>query len=75
LKVQTRWLSSGGDPVRSCWCHVAELTLAHLRPSPVWIKPGEELQLAKDCEHEIRQGLKRLAARKRKEAEQRRMLA
>jgi hypothetical protein len=47
----------------------------HLRPSPEWIKHGEELQLAKDCEHEIRKGLRELAKRKQNEAEQRQMLA
>ena len=33
-----------------------------------------ELQLAKDCEAEIRKGLKVLAKRKQHEAEQRKML-
>src|ERR1017187_6298856 len=56
LQVQLRWLSGGGDPARSCWWHITEITLDHLRPSPEWIKQGEELQLAKECEAEIRKG-------------------
>ena len=75
LKVQVRWLSGGGDPARSCWWHVTEITLDHLRPSPEWIKQGEELQLAKECEAEIRKGLKVLAQKKREQAEQQEMLA
>lgn len=69
-KVQLSWLSGGGDPTRSCWWHITEITLDHLRPSPEWIRQGKELQLAKDCEAEIRKGLKKLAKRKQAEAEQ-----
>jgi hypothetical protein len=58
FKVQVRWLSGGGDPARSCWWHVTEITLDHLRPSPEWKKQGDELQLAKECEAEIRKGLR-----------------
>jgi hypothetical protein len=71
LKVQVRWLSGGGDPARSCWWHVTEVTLDHLRPSPEWIKQGEELELAKACETEILKGLRVLAKKKRAQAEQR----
>jgi hypothetical protein len=71
LKVQVRWLSGGGDPARSCWWHVTEVTLDHLRPSPEWIKQGEELELAKACEAEILKGLRVLAKKKRAQAEQR----
>jgi hypothetical protein len=49
-----RWLSGGGEPSRSCWWHVTEITLDHLRPSPEWKKQGDELKLAKDCEAAIR---------------------
>ena len=59
FKVQARWLTGGGDPARSCWWHVTEITLDHLRPSPEWKKQGDELQLAKECEAEIRKGLRK----------------
>ena len=71
FKVQARWLAGGGDPTRQFWWHVTEITLDHLRPSPEWIKQGEELELAKACEAEIRKGLKVLAEKKRAQAEQR----
>ena len=73
--VQTRWLSGGGDPARSCWWHVTEITLDHLRPSPEWIKQGEELQLAKECEAEIRQRLKVQTKKKRELAAQQQILS
>ena len=38
FKVQVRWLSAGGDPARSCWWPVSEITLRQLRPSPGWRK-------------------------------------
>lgn len=69
LTVQTRWVEAGGDPARSCWWHVTEITLDHLRPSPEWIKQGEELQLAKECEAEIRRRLRALAEKNRRQAE------
>jgi hypothetical protein len=47
LKVKARWLAGGGDPARSYWWHVTEIMPDHLRPSPVWKKQGEDLQLAK----------------------------
>jgi hypothetical protein len=75
FKVQVRWLLGGGDPARSCWWHVTEITLDHLRPSPEWIKQGEELELAKECEAEIRKRLKILHRKKREQAEQTQMLA
>jgi hypothetical protein len=71
LRVQVHWLSGGGDAARSCWWHVTEITLDHLRPSPEWIKQGEELELAKACEAEIFKGLKLLPKKKRAQAEQR----
>jgi hypothetical protein len=74
LKVQIRWLSGGGNPARSCWWHITEITLDHLRPSPEWKKQMYELQLAKDCESEIRKRLKLLNRRKSEKAEQRRLL-
>lgn len=61
LKVKELWLVGGGDPARSCWWHVTEITLDHLRPSPEWKRQGDELQLAKDCEAAIRKGLRSLA--------------
>ena len=73
LKVQVSWLSGGGDPARSCWWHITEITLDHLRPSPEWIKQGEDLQLVKDCEAEIRKRLKELAKAKQAQAERQRM--
>jgi len=51
--VQVRWLSGGGDPARSCWWHVTEIALDHLRPSPEW-------KLVKECEAEIHRRLKKL---------------
>jgi hypothetical protein len=57
FKVEVRWLTKGGDPGRSCWCPVTEITLDHLRPSPAWEKQRAELQLAKECEAEIRKRL------------------
>jgi hypothetical protein len=74
FKVQVRWLTDAGDPARCCWWDVTEITLDHLRPSPEWKKQMAELQLAKDCEAEIRKGLKLLAKRRWQEAEKRRML-
>jgi hypothetical protein len=74
FKVQARWLSGGGDPARSCWWHVTEITLNHLRPSPEWKKQAEDLQLAKDCEVAIRKRLKALAKRKAHQAEQRKLV-
>jgi hypothetical protein len=38
LKVQTRWLAARGDPARSAWAQVADITLRHLRPSRAWKK-------------------------------------
>ena len=74
LKVQVRWLSGGGNPARSCWWHVTEITLDHLRPSPGWKKQMDELQLAKECEAEIRKGIIDLAKRQRKEEEWQRLI-
>jgi len=50
LKVNVRWINSGGDLARQFWWHVTEITLDHLRPSPEWKKAMEELELAKNCE-------------------------
>lgn len=74
IEVQERWLSGGGDPARSCWWHITEITLDHLRPSPAWEKQMAELQLAKEGEAEIRKRLKVQAAKKRAKAQQLRML-
>jgi hypothetical protein len=74
FKVQVRWLSGGGDPSRSCWWHVTEVTMDHLRPSPEWKKQLLELQLAKECEGLIRRGLRQLAERRRRQAEKEQML-
>jgi hypothetical protein len=74
FKVQVRWLSGGGDEARSCWWHITEISLDHVRRSPEWKKQGDELQLAKDCEGEIRKGLRALAKRKAHQAEQQRLL-
>jgi hypothetical protein len=38
LKVQTRWLAAAGDPARSAWAHVSDITIWHLRPSRAWRK-------------------------------------
>ena len=70
LEVQTRWLKTGRDPSRSCWWHVTEITADHLRPSPEWIKQMAELELAKECEAEIRKGLRLLQKKKQAQAEQ-----
>lgn len=75
FKVEVRWLSGGGTPGRSCWWHVTEVTLDHLRPSPEWQRQGEELQLVKECEALILKGQRELAERRRREAEQHRLLA
>jgi hypothetical protein len=74
LKVQARWVASGGDLARKFWWHVTEITLDNLRPSPQWKIAMEELQLAKECEAATRRGLKELAERRRQEAEKHRML-
>lgn len=58
LQVRRRWLDGGGDPAHECWWDVTELTLDHLRASPEWQKQMAELQLAKDCEAEIKRRLK-----------------
>src|SRR4029077_13184561 len=70
LQVQTRWIKVGGDPSRSCWWHVTKITADHLRPSPAWKKQMAELELAKECEAEIRKRLKLLAKKKREQIEQ-----
>jgi hypothetical protein len=75
FKVEVRWLSGGGNPARSCWCHITEITLDHLRPSPEWKASRDELQLAKDCESAIRKRLWDLAKRKIERAKQLRLLA
>jgi hypothetical protein len=75
FKVEVRWLSGGGEPSRSCWWHVTEVTLDHLRPSPKWKQEGEVLQLVKESEALIRKGLSQLAERRRSEAEKWRLLA
>jgi hypothetical protein len=72
--VQVRWLSGGGDPARSFWWHVTELTLDHLRPSPVWKKRMDELQLAKESEAIMQRGLQDLAERRKQKAEKYRLL-
>jgi hypothetical protein len=36
FKVQVRWLTARGDPARSCWWQVSEITLRHLGRSPGW---------------------------------------
>ena len=69
LDVQTHWLSKGGDPARDCWWHVTEITMDHLRPSPAWKQQMAELQLAKECEAEIRKALKKQAKEKQALAE------
>jgi hypothetical protein len=74
FKVQVLWLSGGGDPARCCWWHVTEITLDHLRPSPQWKKQMADLQLAKECEAEIRKRLKVMEEKNRDKAEQRRLL-
>jgi hypothetical protein len=74
LKVQARWVASGGDPARKFWWHVTEITLDHLRMSPQWKRAMEELQLAKECEAATRRGLRELAEWRRQEAEKHRML-
>ena len=63
------------DPARSCWWHITEITMDHLRPSPAWVRQMAELQLAKDCEAEIRKALRTLAAKKKQQAEMLKMLA
>ncbi len=65
FKVEVRWLSGGGTSGRSCWWHVTEVTLDHLRPSPEWKKEGEVLQLVKEAEAAIRRGLRHLAERRK----------
>ncbi len=72
--VKTRWLAGGGNPKDDCWWHLTEITLDHLRPSREWKRQMRELQLAKDCESEIRKGVKRLAKKKRERAEQMRLV-
>jgi phenylpyruvate tautomerase PptA (4-oxalocrotonate tautomerase family) len=54
---------------------VTEVTLDHLRPSPEWKQEGEMLQLVKEAEAAIRRGLRRLAERREREAEQRQLIA
>jgi hypothetical protein len=74
FNVEVRWLCGGGDPSRSCWWHVTEITLDHLCPSPVWKKQMEELEMAKEAEAAIRSGLKQLAKQKLEKTEQLRLL-
>jgi hypothetical protein len=47
-----------------------------LNTTPIrkWIRQGEELELAKDCEAIAERGLKEMAKRRRKEEEKMRML-
>ena len=74
LQVQLRWLSGGGDPARSCWWHITEITLDHLRQSPTCEKQMADLKMAKGAEAAIRKGLKALAKRKQEKAERLRLL-
>jgi hypothetical protein len=67
-------VASGGDPGQEYWWHVTELTLDHLRPSPKWIREGEELALAKECEAMAARGLEKMAKLRRKQEEKMRML-
>ena len=60
FKVEVRWLYDGSDPARSCWWHITEITLNHLRPSQEWKKQVDELQLVKECEAQIRKQQKKL---------------
>jgi hypothetical protein len=69
FNVKVRWLTGGGDPARSCWWHVTEITLDHLRSSPEWKKQMAELQLVKEAETEIRRRLNVLEEKKRLLAE------
>jgi hypothetical protein len=65
FRVTVRWLSGGGDPARSCWWHVTDITLDHLRPSPVWIEQMAELREAKRVEVRERRNRKRLPVQER----------
>ncbi|MFA6546643.1 MAG: hypothetical protein WCS99_19660, partial [Limisphaerales bacterium] len=69
IKVEVRWLSGGGISGRSCWWHVTEVTLDHLRPSPEWKQKEAELELVKEAEAVIRKGLRRLAERDKRHAD------
>jgi hypothetical protein len=74
LKVKVRGLNAGGHAKRDCWWHVTEIELHHLRPSREWKKQMRDLELAKGAEAAIRQGLKKLAKRDWKKAEQLRLV-
>ncbi|MBI5799975.1 MAG: hypothetical protein HZA92_04510 [Verrucomicrobia bacterium] len=74
FKVEVRWLSGGGTSGCSCWWHVTEVTLDHLRPSPECKKEGEVLQLVKEAEAAIRRGLRHLAERRKQAADQLQLL-
>lgn len=74
LQVEIRWFLGGGKPGRTCWWHVTEVTLDHLRPSPEWKKEGEVLQLVKEAEAAIRRGLRHLAERRKQKADQLQLL-
>jgi len=68
LKVHVRWLASGGHPARSCWWHVTEIALEHLRPTPEWIKREKELDEAKRRDAQDHKRLRLEAEKERAEA-------
>jgi hypothetical protein len=69
FKVEIRRLSGGGDPARSCWWHITEITRDHLRPSPEYKIPEDKLQFVKEYEAQICARLRKLARRKMERAE------
>ena len=65
---------SGFPLAGGCGAAPGQITLDHLRPSPEWKKQVDELQLAKECEAEIRKGIKALAKRRSKEEKWQRLI-
>jgi hypothetical protein len=62
-------MSGGGNPARSCWLRISELTQDQLRPSPEWKAKMDGLQMAKDCESAIKKRLKEQSKRKTQQPE------
>jgi len=54
--------------------HVTEITLDHFRPSPKWIREGQDLAAAKKREAIEARGFKELAEQQRQQEEKMRML-
>ncbi|HXI71522.1 MAG TPA: hypothetical protein VNN22_14300 [Verrucomicrobiae bacterium] len=56
FKVEVRWLSGGGDPACSCWWHITDISLDHVRPSPEWIRRASNCHWRKSARPQFANG-------------------